>query len=204
MRQTEAAENPAVLAETGCVIMASGLGQRFGSNKLMADFGGAPMLARVLAATDFLQRRVVVTRHPDVADWCRRQGIAVVLHELPFRSDTVRLGLQALPGVERCLFCPGDQPLLTRTTVAALVRLSGEHPGDIVRPAVGGEPGAPVLFPARFFPELAALPQGKGGGYVAKRHPESVRLLPIENAGELADADTPETLAALLAQAGEG
>ena len=30
----------------GCVIMASGLGKRFGGNKLMADFHGQPMIAR--------------------------------------------------------------------------------------------------------------------------------------------------------------
>lgn len=28
----------------GCVIMASGLARRFGSNKLLADFGGRPLL----------------------------------------------------------------------------------------------------------------------------------------------------------------
>ena len=32
----------------GCVIMASGLSTRFGSNKLLADFGGRPMLCRAL------------------------------------------------------------------------------------------------------------------------------------------------------------
>ena len=34
----------------GCVIMASGLARRFGSNKLLADFGGRPMLCRALDA----------------------------------------------------------------------------------------------------------------------------------------------------------
>ena len=32
----------------GCVIMASGMGKRFGGNKLMADFGGKPMICRIL------------------------------------------------------------------------------------------------------------------------------------------------------------
>ena len=30
----------------GCVIMASGRAVRFGSDKLLADFGGAPLIAR--------------------------------------------------------------------------------------------------------------------------------------------------------------
>ena len=52
----------------GCVIMASGLARRFGSNKLLADFGGRPLLCRALevTATPALAARVVVTRsaHP--------------------------------------------------------------------------------------------------------------------------------------------
>lgn len=40
------------LLPIGCVIMASGLGKRFGSNKLMADFNGKPMIYRILSATD--------------------------------------------------------------------------------------------------------------------------------------------------------
>ena len=36
----------------GCVIMASGLGKRFGGNKLMADFHGEPMVCRILDATE--------------------------------------------------------------------------------------------------------------------------------------------------------
>ena len=31
------------LPPVGCVIMASGLARRFGSNKLLADFGGRPL-----------------------------------------------------------------------------------------------------------------------------------------------------------------
>ena len=33
----------------GCVVMASGLGRRFGGNKLLADFCGAPLIANALA-----------------------------------------------------------------------------------------------------------------------------------------------------------
>ena len=81
----------------GCVIMASGMGKRFGGNKLMADFGGQPMIARILAATGGLfARRVVVTRHGDVAEYCRKQGAEVIAHDLPHRNDTVRLGLDAV------------------------------------------------------------------------------------------------------------
>lgn len=185
------------VSQIGCVLMASGLGKRFGGNKLMADFGGEPMIARAIAATAHIPNRVVVTRHADVAAYCRERGLSVVLHELPYRSDTVRLGLEALPNVEGCLFCPGDQPLLRMETVSNLIAMLKAFPDAILRPMADGQPGAPILFPKQFFPELMTLPQGKGGSFVAKMHPERVRYLPIADSFELMDADTPEALAQL-------
>ena len=181
------------------MIMASGMGTRFGGNKLTADFGGEPMIARILAATDGLfARRVVVTRHEDVAACCRVRGTEVLLHNLPHRSDTVRLGLEALGDMDGCMFCPGDQPLLRRETVRALIKSFAEAPSAIWRPACHGEPGSPVLFPQWAFGELLALPEGRGGGVVIRRHPDRVRLLPVDHPSELMDADTPEDLAHLL------
>lgn len=179
----------------GCVIMASGLGKRFGSNKLMADFHGEPLIQRALRATDGLfAKRVVVTRHESVAALCRELGADVVLHDLPHRSDTVRLGLEALGDLDACMFLPGDQPLLRRETVAMLLEIRKENPDRIIRPAYEDSEGSPVLFPAWAFPELKTLPEGKGGGVVIKNHPHEVYRASVFDPFELADADTPETL----------
>ncbi len=83
-----------------CVLMASGLGQRFGGNKLLAPLHGEPLICRILKATDspLFSRRVVVTRHPEIAKLCEEMGIRTVLHSFPHRSDTVRLGVEAVCG----------------------------------------------------------------------------------------------------------
>lgn len=183
----------------GCVIMASGMSRRFGSNKLMADFAGEPMILRALNATDgLLQKRVVVTRHEDVAGLCRKRGVDVILHDLPHRSDTVRLGLEALEDCDCCMFLPGDQPLLRKETVAMLIDRWKQSQAMIVRPVHEDTPGSPVLFPAWAFPELKNLPEGKGGAVVMKKHPDAVLPVAIDDPYELADVDTPETLALLL------
>ena len=179
----------------GCVIMASGMGKRFGGNKLMADFCGKPMIQRALDATEGLfSNRVVVTRHESVAALCREQNVDVVLHDLPHRSDTVRLGLKALPNLDACMFLPGDQPLLRRETVAMLLDARKENPGSIIRPIHEDCEGSPVLFPSWAFPELRNLPEGKGGGVVIKKYPHALCGISVANPFELADADTPETL----------
>ena len=184
--------------KTGCVIMASGLGKRFGSNKLMADFHGGPMILRALAATEGLfSHRIVVTRHESIASLCREQDVDVVLHDLPNRNDTVRLGLEALGDLDCCMFLPGDQPLLRRETVAMLLERWSEDPGKIIRPAHGDTVGSPVLFPSWAFQELKSLPEGKGGSTVVRDHPHDVLHISVADPYELADADTPETLEVL-------
>ena len=183
----------------GCVVMASGLGRRFGGNKLMADFCGAPLIANALAlaALPLLACRIVVTRSEEVEALCNAQGIPVLRHAQPYRSDTVRLGLAALlgkePALRGCLFLPGDQPLLTQQSVEALALAAA--PDAIVRLcAADGTPGSPVLFGADYFSELLHLPDGRGGNAVARAHPGSVCLVSARNDAELRDVDTREDL----------
>lgn len=207
----------APFGKLGCVIMASGLGKRFGGNKLMAELKGKPLIQYALDATEgIFERRVVVTRHKEVEELCRRQGVPVVFHSLPYRSDTVRLGLESLGagtdagksgteaeikiappaenGLEGCMFCPGDQPMLGRETVASLALCAASGKNTIWRAAWNGQEGSPVLFPAWVFPELLALPEGKGGGFAAGKHRELVRTVSARSQWELKDVDCLEDL----------
>ena len=185
----------------GCVLMASGLGKRFGSNKLMADFNGKPMIERALAATDhFFPLRIVVTRSEEVAAYCKKREVRVIFHEFPNRNDTVRLGLLAMAETEGCLFCPGDQPLLSSETIASIALAAKNGKNRIFRPIHGENEGAPVLFPKSVYAELLNLPEGKGGGTVIKKHPEMLCRINVNNPYELMDADTPEQLAFLLSK----
>ena len=191
----------------GCVIMASGRSTRFGSNKLLAPFGGQPLLCRAFAATDTpqLSARIVVTRSAQVQALCKAQGVPVLLHALPGRNDTVRLGLSALlaqhPELTGCMFLPGDQPLLRTESVEAVVRaFYSTKKRDICRLSYGGRVGSPVLFGRRYFEPLQHLPEGKGGSFLIRQNPDAVQEVPAASLWELADADTPEVLEQLEAQ----
>ena len=204
----------------GCVIMASGLSRRFGANKLLADFCGQPMLCRAFAATATpgIATRIVVTRSEEVQALCRAQGVPVLLHCLPGRNDTVRLGLSALleqlPELNGCMFLPGDQPLLRRETVEAMTECfcrvqpcPAETEREIFRLGAVAENdptplvGSPVLFGSSFFRELLTLPENKGGNVLLKKYPAQVRTVCIADSAELLDADTPQVLQQLEALA---
>ena len=179
----------------GCVIMASGLGKRFGKNKLMAEFHGKPLISYILDATsNIFAKRIVVTRHESVANLCKGKNIDFILHTMPHRNDTIRLGLERLLDTEHCMFCTSDQPLLSQETIAALALSAANAPTKIIRPICGDIIGSPVIFPKITYDDLLQLPEGKGGGYVIKQHPYFVQYLPISNPDELEDIDTPEDL----------
>ena len=184
----------------GCIIMASGLGTRFGSNKLMASLDGAPLIANVIRACDGLfAKRVAVTRHEDVAKLCRSLGMEAVMHDEPLRSETVRLGMQAMVGCDSVTFIQADQPFISANTLAALLRGAETHPEFIWRVGFQGTQGAPVLFPSWAFDELRTLPPGKGGGFVAKAHARRVRCVEAASEWELFDVDTVQDLEVLQA-----
>ena len=192
----------------GCIVMASGVGARFGGNKLMAELCDAPLVGHVVRATDDLfVRRVVVTRHADVAALCETLGAQVIMHDEPCRNDTVRLGMEAMDGCDTVTFVQGDQPLIRPASIVALLRAAerdaagaakrdaaGRGVARIWRTSFDGVPGAPVLFPSWAFDELRSLPRGKGGGFVAKTHVECVRTIEVSSEWELFDVDTRDDL----------
>ena len=114
--------------------MASGVGARFGGNKLMAELCGAPLVGHVVRATDDLfSRRVVVTRHADVAALCETLGAQVILHDEPCRNDTVHLGMEAMDGCDTVTFVQGDQPLIRPASIVALLRAAERDAAGAVR-----------------------------------------------------------------------
>lgn len=178
----------------GCVIMASGLGKRFGGNKLMAELGTKPMLQWILDTTrNMFDYRVVVTRDTDVQQLCIENNIDVILHEFPGRNDTVRLGLAGMKElVDYCFFTPADQPFITRESMIGLMDEALRDDKRIVRTAYGERVGAPICFPKWTFDELLNLPEGKGGGAVVKMHSDMVSLVQVASEIELDDIDTVE------------
>lgn len=126
--------------------MASGVGARFGGNKLMAELCDAPLVGHVVRATDGLfSRRVVVTRHADVAALCETLGAQVILHDEPCRNDTVRLGMEAMDGCDTVTFVQGDQPLIRPASIVALLRAAERDAAGAARRNAAGRGVADVV-----------------------------------------------------------
>ena len=184
----------------GCVVMAAGDARRFGENKLAAVFDGRTLIRHALEAVpaEEFSTVAVVTQYPEVEALAGEFGFLGVRNPHPDWgiSHTIRLGLEAVGKCDAVLFQVSDQPLLRRETVAAQVAFFRRHPDKLVGLSHGGVRGNPCIFPARFFPELLALREERGGSSVIRRHEEDLLLFEAP-ACELEDVDTPHVLRAL-------
>ncbi len=181
--------------KVGAVVLASGTSERFGKNKLTADFCGRSVISWALTQIPpSVDRVVVVTRSEDVADRARAMDANVIVHDLPNLSDTIRLGVAQMRDMDACIFLVADQPALSRATVEKMLRVFAQDPTRILRAAFAGAPGNPVLFPACLFGELESLSPGESGSSVIRRHGALVALVEAGAAFELMDVDTPEQM----------
>ena len=204
-----------IFSSISCIIMASGMSKRFGTNKLLASFNNNTLFENAINISRFVSfgKTLAVTRHEELVHICEREHIHCIKHNMPYRNDMVHLGVSHILKETCCqknncprgiLFLPADQPLITKTSLQLLCLLFVYHNSDnsqhntICRLAFNENAGAPVIFPECYYNELLRLPQGKGGGFIAKKYPAQVVLVPAQDEYELYDIDTPDDLTQLL------
>ena len=182
--------------EIGCIIMASGLSERYGRNKLLEKLDGREIIlhtAGSLTAAGF--EPLAVTRCEAVRDLMEKEGISCVLHDGPLKSDTIHCGLENLdPEMAGYLFMPGDQPLVRTESLKQMAEQFRACPERAVRLGFRGTAGSPVLFPASCRGKLLAYTGDRGGAEVLKTEKIPCDIVSAEYAWELWDADTPEKM----------
>ena len=116
----------------------------------------------------------------------------MIFHTLPERNDTVRLGMKEMKGMDGCVFCPCDQPLLKKETLQRMINQFENQGHGIYRLSFREKQGSPVLFSKEFFQELMTLPTKNGGSYLVKKYPDQVIKVDASDKMELFDIDTQE------------
>ncbi len=185
------------------IILAAGLSQRMGENKLLLDLNGKPLIEYLLEALPYdLFHTVIVVLANDTASIVERKNYRIesIINTTPERGQnfSITLGLRNSPfSIGYCFFV-ADQPFISRKTIEALAHTFLDNPHKIVIPQVEGQNGNPVFFPSCCRQELLELRGDSGGKTVIKNHPEKVLLFPCNNRQEFFDIDTPEEF--ILAQ----
>ena len=188
----------------GVVLLAAGRSARFGTNKLLADFCGRPMVCCALEAATALQaaRIVVVTGSAEIARWADGYGCGVMVNDAPQlgQSHSIRMGVRAMREMDAVLLMVCDQPRLTGASLERLVqRFAGSEQGiACLRDAT--HLGNPAVFSRRYFGELLALEGDRGAKGVLRAHEDDLLIVETVGPDELADADTPDMLDAMRRQ----
>jgi CTP:molybdopterin cytidylyltransferase MocA len=183
------------------VLLAAGAGSRFGGGKLLAPFGGRPLIeAALLGLREAPVDEIIAVVGKDAEGLrkaCEPYGARVVENPdwTEGMSTSVRAGLRACRKEARAaVVALADQPLVGAEAVERLVK-AFEGGAEIAVATYGGEPRNPVLFARGSWSLLERELSGdRGGRVVLRRHPELVTEVPCDGVADPADVDTVEDL----------
>jgi molybdenum cofactor cytidylyltransferase len=183
------------------LLLASGASRRFGSNKLLADLGGRPVVrwsAEALAAA--VESLVVVVPPESAALRTALSGLAVdfvenrAAHE--GMASSIRAGVGALaPEVQAVVIALGDQPTLDPQVARRVVAAWRAAPAGVraVTAAYADGRGHPTLFAAELFPSLLALEGDRGARDLLESLGDAVAIVDVAGTRPT-DVDTPAAL----------
>lgn len=182
------------------VVLAAGLGRRFGGDKLSAVFRGKSLLGWALrtALDSRLQSVVVVLGHDgarlaatlndEIGEGRVRQVLNETYHD--GQASSVVAGLRAVPeDAGAVMFLMADQPLLTASAVDMLIAAYESSGMSICYPVCGGQRRSPVVFGRRHFAEILALRGDVGARGLIAAHSSDVIAVPFEDESLFGDVD---------------
>lgn len=120
-------------------------------------------------------------------------------------STSLRNGLNALPSeANAAIVALGDMPAVTPEDIDALIDAFDPDSGvTICVPTHDGKRGNPVLWARRYFAEMAAVSGDVGARHLIGANADQLVEVQRAGSGVLIDLDTPEALAAHMAESSD-
>lgn len=181
--------------DVAIVLLAAGNARRFGADKLMADFEGTPMGARVaheLVSVAAAAHFAVCQPDALIAAHYKRLGFDIVDNPNPGigLSGSLHFAVEAAmrTSAQALLIALADMPFVGATYVEALMAACTDN---VVASFDGNQPMPPAIFPRAYWPDLLATAGDAGARHILA----GSEKIPAP-AGTLCDIDTPDDLAA--------
>jgi len=182
------------------ILLAAGLSVRMKSSKPLLDFGGMPLLSRLLeeCRQSLVDAVVVVLGHEKerILQEVDFSGARVV--ENPNyksgQTSSFQSALEAMdPGTEAFLNLPVDHPLVTHREIDALIQAYRNRKDQtIFIPTFEKQEGRPVLFDISLRQEILALDPEQPVNGIIEKFRDCVSRVPVANPYMMKDMDTPE------------
>lgn len=188
------------------IVLAAGLGGRFGGGKLLTPFQGKPLIAGALAsALASPASSVIVAVGDDAAleaaiqDGRTPGDLSLVRVADPARGMGASLAAaaRAVPtDIDGVFVFLGDMPLIGPDVAVSLARaLPGR--GGVAAPVHAGRRGHPVLFGGDWIAAMRGLEGDIGAQTLIRAAGDKVVTVATADAGVLFDVDRPQDLSAM-------
>jgi len=179
------------------LLLAAGKSQRFGGQKLLAEYRGLPLILHSARALSSCDRVVAIINDKDIElkRTLDAAGIEAVINPEADHGmgHSIACGVKASHESDGWCILPADMPSISQHTVdqvyAALANKAG-----IVAPYYQGRRGHPVCFGKAYSDELQSLAGDIGARTILQRHAQNVVRIATEDSGILLDIDTLDDL----------
>lgn len=196
-------------ASVAAVVLAAGLGSRFGAApKMLAELEGKPLVRHVAEAALASRAKPVLVVVGSAGDRVKAALAGLEVETVDNErfaeglSTSVQAGFRALPATaQAALVLLGDMPRVTSDLMDRLIEAWIPARCGAVVPTCGGRRGNPVLLSRALEPAIMALAGDRGAGPLLSRTTDVLELS-VADPGVLADVDTPEALGELSVESG--
>ncbi|MDP7981689.1 MAG: nucleotidyltransferase family protein [Conexivisphaera sp.] len=188
------------------VLLAAGLSSRFGSNKLLADICGRP-LVRASAEAGLASGLPLAVVTGNDRDAVLRALDGLEFHEVEnheYRSglsSSVRAAIISLRDQADALeFSPADMPLIPPPVPRLLAAIREDSSAPLIAPRYRGTRGHPVLLGRELYEDARSFVSGDHGlsGFMELRR-NLLLEVDVDSPGVVLDVDSPEDLERLRA-----
>lgn len=189
------------------ILLAAGFSRRFGqSNKLLQTLPDGRQIG--LAAAENLIQAVPLTiavvrpDNKELAELLQNAGLEIVFCHAQEMADSLSTAIRYSANFadtssnktsEGYVIALADMPYINPLTISTVAQEISAG-AAIAVPTYQSQRGHPVGFSVRFRNELEQLSGDEGARSILKRHADEIKLLACDDAGILADIDTPADL----------
>lgn len=157
------------------IITASGMAERFGSDKLMYMVNSKPVIHYVMGNVVNAQfyERLIVLRNMELKKYAEDHEFKAVWNDgyKNGMSESIILGIRNVSdSSDAAMIIPGDIPLMSSDYLNALINHFIESGKGISGFLINGIPASPMIFSRRYFNELVQLTGDRGGKPIIMKH----------------------------------
>ena len=181
-----------------CIILAAGLGQRFGGAKMLHPIAnGEAMLAQTISRYQScfdLVNVIYPKNDEELAGFLNTKNVEAIAIENNTKgmSQSLITGVKANIKAQGWLIVLGDMPYVESQTIMLIKKAMRED--NIVVPRFHARVGNPVGFGSNFKDQLTALKGDVGAKSIIQSQPDKIKFIDTDDEGVLLDIDYPSSI----------